>query len=108
MGLDSAGVAAQVPYEDLLAAAYAERQAEGGALEHLMQLAEFIGADYSDAWVAAKYRKLHRDYEDNLVVAATLRAKADYLVTSDERLLKHVPVPAPSPSDALEVIRLDC
>ena len=88
-------------------ATHAARQTAWGVLDHLMQLAELIGADYSDAWVAAKYRNLHSDYEDNLVVAAAIRAKADYLVTSDTQLLKQSPVSTLTPTSALEIIRLE-
>ena len=39
------------------------------------------------------------------VVAAARRAKADYLVTNDERLLRHSPVAALSPRDMLALLR---
>lgn len=40
-------------------------------------------------WLADKYLALHRDYEDNLVLAACKRAQVDYLVTNDRKLLEH-------------------
>lgn len=71
-----------------------------GVVEHILEQAEVVGADYSDAWLALKGRPLHDFYEDNLVVAAAKRMEADLLVTSDLRLLKHAPVATLSVIDA--------
>ena len=46
---------------------------------------------------------LHADFEDDLIIAATLRAKADYLVTNNEGLLRHCPVAA---LDARDMVAL--
>ena len=89
------------------AAALAARQVSWGVFDHLMELAECIPIDYSDAWIAGKYRDLHPDYEDDLVVAAAMRMKADYLVTSNARLIRHSPVPTLSPGDALRVLQVE-
>ena len=56
-----------------------------------------VGADESDVWLAKKHRGVHGDFEGNLVVAAALRADADYIVTNDEDLLKHSPVATVTP-----------
>lgn len=40
---------------------------------------------------------LHRDYEDNLVLAACKRAQVDYLVTNDRKLLEHADLAAKTP-----------
>ena len=45
------------------------------------------------------------DLEDNLVVAAAQRADATYLVTNDEALIKHAPVAALAPADALALLK---
>ena len=66
-----------------------------------------VGADGSDVWLASKWEQLHDDIEDNLVLAAAKRARADYLVTSDRRLLAHAAlagVAAVSPEDMLGVL----
>lgn len=89
------------------AAALVAQQVSWGVFDHLMELAEFIPVDFSDAWIAGKYRDLHPDYEDDLVVAAAMRVKADYLVTSDARLIRHSPVPTLSPDDALRVLQVE-
>lgn len=61
---------------------------------NLQELATPVALDVSDLWVAGKQRALHRDFEDNVVVAAALRSKARYLVTNDETLLRHCAVAA--------------
>ena len=48
---------------------------------------------------------LHDDYEDNLVVAAAQRSRADCLVTNNEKLLRHSPVATLSCRDAAIYLR---
>ena len=50
-------------------------------VRNMTENAMVVGADASDLWLADKYLALHRDYEDNLVLAACKRAQVDYLVT---------------------------
>ena len=66
-----------------------------------------VTADASDVWLARTHRQVHADFEDNLVVAAAQRAKADFLITNDEQLLKHAPVAALSVADAIKVLEAD-
>ena len=68
------------------------------------EIATPVGMDGSDLWIASKYKRLHADFEDDLVLAAAIRAKADYLVTSDERLLRKSPVAALAPGDMLALL----
>ena len=75
-------------------------------VEHISDLATVVGSDESDAWLARKMRSTHDDYEDNLVVAAALRAKPDLLVSSDQALIAHCPVAAATPKDALGYLEL--
>ena len=65
----------------------------------MRELGTAVGADDSDLWLAQKYRKLHDDFEDDLILAACTRVSADYLVTNDAKLLRHAPVAALTPSD---------
>lgn len=81
--------------EDILAI----REIAWAALDSLLELATVVGADTSDVWVANRQRTLHDDFEDDLVIAAAMRSKADFLVTADSNLLKHAPVAALSPAD---------
>lgn len=76
-----------------------------GCLKNMSELASAIGCDQADVRVAAGLRGLQADYEDNLVVAAAMRAEADLLVTNDERLLRHCPVASLSAPDAVAWLR---
>lgn len=69
------------------------------------EIATAVGADSSDVWLARKYQRIHADFEDCMVLAAAQRAKADYLVTGDEALLRHAPVAALSVDDFLALVR---
>lgn len=75
-------------------------------VDNMADLACAVGADASDVWMARKYKALHRDFEDDLVLAAAVRANVDYLVTSDERLIRKAPVAALAPGDMLDVLLL--
>ncbi len=77
------------------------------AVESLLRLATVVGADMSDAEIALKFKDIHRDYEDDLVIAAALRAKPDCLVTRDEKLQAKSPVLALSAEEACTYYGLD-
>ena len=63
-------------------------------LDVLSQLATPVPCDLSDIWMASRQRELHSDYEDDLIIAAAIRAQADLLVTNDVKLCSHAPVAA--------------
>lgn len=72
---------------------------------HLMEeLATVVPLDQSDIWIATKYRAIHADFEDDLVLAAAERAKPDFLVTNDEALIRHAPVAALTPREVLTLV----
>lgn len=50
---------------------------------------------------AFTYKPVHRDFEDNLVVAAARSANADFVVTNDQSLLRHAPIACLSSADML-------
>lgn len=87
-----------------------ERQARAisayaaACVANMDEVATAVGADSSDIWLARKYQRIHEDFEDCLVLAAVRRAKADFLVTSDEALLRHAPVAALSVDDFLALV----
>ena len=83
----------------------ANKETAWACVENMERNATAVGLDASDVWLAHKFKPVHDDFEDNLVVAAARRAKADYLVTNDERLLRHSPVAALSPRDMLALLR---
>ncbi len=85
-------------------AAGADNQAAWACVENMRGIATAVGMDASDVWLAEKYRTLHRDIEDNLVIAAAQRANADILVTDDHELIRHAPVAAMTPEDALKLL----
>ena len=80
--------------------AAAARVAAWAVVEHLLEVAEVVGSDYSDAFLATRHRHIHDGYEDDLIIAAALRMKADLLVTSYQDLIRHAPVAALTPQDA--------
>ena len=76
------------------------------AVNMMREAATVVGMDESDLWLAFKYRELNSDLEDNLVLAAAERAHADYLVSSDARLIAKASVPALSPEDMLAYLQI--
>lgn len=76
-----------------------------GCVNSMREQATAVGADESDLWTACGLRNLHNDLEDNLIVAAAQRSSATYLITSDELLIKHAPVAALTPGDALKLLQ---
>lgn len=89
--------------------AQAARTSAWEYVNSMREMATAVGADGSDVWLASKWEQVHGDVEDNMVLAAARRAKADYLVTSDQKLLSHATltgVVAISPEDMLGVLRV--
>lgn len=89
--------------DELIAAA--ARTTAWECVNALCEVATAVGADQGDVWLACKTEHLHNDVEDNLVLAAARRAKADCVVTNDKSLLAHAArayVVALTPEDALE------
>lgn len=74
-------------------------------LENLSELATPVPCDLSDIWLAKKQRALHNDYEDDLLIAAAMRAHADLLVTNDAALCSHASVAAMCVADALRYLK---
>ena len=70
----------------------------------MSELAIAVPCDYTDVWMAQKQRRLHGDFEDDLVIAAAMRVKADLLVTADKALLLHAPVAAVDLADAVKYL----
>lgn len=75
-------------------------------VRNMTENATAVGADASDLWLADKYLTLHRDYEDNLVLAACKRAQVDYLVTNDHKLLEHADLAAKTPRQMMSILAL--
>ena len=75
-------------------------------VRNMTENATAVGADASDLWLADKCLALHRDYEDNLVLAACKRAQVDYLVTNDRKLLEHADLAAKTPRQMMPILAL--
>ncbi|MBR3157486.1 MAG: PIN domain-containing protein [Atopobiaceae bacterium] len=86
--------------------ARAARSAAWACMRNMCELATAVGADGSDVWLAEKYRRIHSDFEDNLVLAACKRANANYLVTNDKSLIAHADVLAKTPRQMSELFKL--
>ena len=86
--------------------AKAAKDAALGCVRNMCELATAIGADASDIWLADKHLGIHGDFEDNLVLAACQRAKADFLVTNDRALIAHANAVAKTPGDMLALMSL--
>lgn len=86
------------------AAAAAAAEMAWGCVDNMCEIATAVGCDQADVWLARKRKRLHRDFEDNLVLSAADRAKADLLVTNDDQLRRHAPVAAMSVADALSYL----
>ena len=71
----------------------------------MREVATPVPADVSDFYFAEKFRPLHEDFEDNLVLAACSRAKANYLVTTDKCLLRHADISAKVPTEMLSLLK---
>ena len=84
--------------------AIAIRELAWACIENMAELGAPVGADVSDFWRARKYRSVHADLEDNLVLAAVDRSQAGYLVTSDEALLRKSSMPALTAHDFLQMV----
>lgn len=70
----------------------------------MSELATAVGCDAPDVWIAQKQKRLHPDYEDDLIIAAAIRMNATLVVTNDEELIRHAPVRAFSVEDALKYL----
>ena len=75
-------------------------------IDRMLEVGTPVGTDVSDVWLACHLRDIHPDFEDDMVLAAAERAQADFLVTSDEQLIKKATVAALTPEDMLKVLRM--
>ena len=70
------------------------------AVNHMRENAFAVSVGQADIWLAAKYRHLHNDFEDNLVIAVTERTKGATLITNDAKLIQDASVPTMTPEKA--------
>ncbi len=84
--------------------AAAAKEVAWGVVNNIMEYAEVIGADGSDARIAALHKSAHDDFEDDLIIAAARRMRADLIVTDDLAFVRHCPLPIMTAADALRWI----
>ena len=84
--------------------ALAIRSLAWSCVANMGEIGTMVGMDASDMWLAEKYREIHDDFEDDLVLAAMERCGADFLVTNDERLLRDAPRCRPERCRCPEVV----
>lgn len=87
------------------AAAVAIKRMAWDNVAEMQEIATPVPVDASDLRLAAHYRDVHNDLEDDLVSAAAVRAKANYLVTNDKALIAHAPVQALTPKAMLLALK---
>ena len=86
--------------------AVAIRRHAWDCVDEMRELATPVPVDASDLYLACRFRDVHDDLEDDLVLAACERSHANYLVTNDRKLLAHAPIDARTPSQMIELLRL--
>lgn len=83
----------------------AVRESAWATLRSLMELSILVPVSKSETLRAMTYRPLHDDFEDDLVLAAAVRADVDCVVTADVSLVKHAPLACLTPEDLLALLR---
>ena len=68
---------------------------------NMREMATLVPVDCSDLRFAQRFHSIHGNFGDDLVLVAARRFRADYLVTSDRKLLRKSSVAALSPEDML-------
>lgn len=81
------------------------RSSAWDCVHQMQEMGTVVGADGSDLWVACRLREVHNDLEDDLILAACERAKVDYLVTKDKKLITDAPVAALTPAKMTLVLK---
>lgn len=76
-------------------------------IDNIMQVATPLGIDTGDVWLAQRCERVHGDLEDDLLIAAALRCKADFIVTNDKELIIDSAAPAVTPQRLLELLGWD-
>ena len=74
------------------------------AVDRMRAIGAAVGVDEADLMLACRYRGLTTELSDSIAFAAAERAKADYMVTFDEQLLRRSTVAALAPQDLCAVL----
>ena len=91
---------------DTPASIEARRKVAWSCVTFLRKRALIVGADMSDCLEAEVLKSVHGDLGDNLVLAAAKRTRASYLVSQNEALRAHAPLPGISVREAAELMQV--
>lgn len=89
------------------AAANACNEVAWGCVRNAIDFAIVTNTGRNECLDAFVLRSVHNDFEDNLVAASARAARADFLVTGDERLLSHSPVASLLPQDMASLLEAE-
>ena len=84
--------------------ANAVREAAWSCITTMRRNSTIVAADTSDMVEAIALRADHDDYEDNLIIAAAIRANATHIISSDKQLQACSPIACVGPKEALELM----
>ena len=87
---------------DVVAAA---RETAWACVRKVLELAYVAPVDQTDITQAFAYKCVHADFEDDVLLSVAHRIGADYIVTHDDGLLRHVPNLCMGVDAALEKLR---
>lgn len=76
-----------------------------GCIRNMTDNAIAANVGQAEMWLACHHKKLHSDFEDDLVIAAAQSAEADYFVTNDQALLGKCPVTAFTPQGMVDYLK---
>ena len=80
--------------EQTMSTAHAQREVAWACVREMRRLSVVVDYGVADVIEAEYAKRLHDDFEDDLILAAARHAKADILVTNDAELRAHAPLPA--------------
>ena len=83
------------------AAAVAINEVAYASVKNMADIGTAVGADGSDVWLALKLYSVHRDIEDDMILAAMERSGASFLVTNRLELIRHASCAAMTSEDML-------
>ena len=84
--------------------ANAVREAAWSCVTAMRRNSTIVAADASDMVEAIALRADHDDYEDNLIIAAAIRANATHIISSDKQLQACSPIACIGLDEALELM----
>ena len=82
----------------------AAKEAAWGCVRSICDLALIVPVGHAEVMQAFTYKGVHHDFEDDLILSAAARAETDLIVTHDQELARHSPLPCSGVDGALEVL----